>query len=161
MKFFNSKLSLSLLALIGTGYTSRGATSLRITLSNGEQPTYVLDTHPKLTFDGQDLVITANDAMTSYKRADIVSMQFDDTEDIEDIKMGNNDMALVYNQNIVYAPGRAINVYNTNGIQVATAHEQFHTDKLSSGISLPISNHQTFYRASCLINIEALLIALT
>lgn len=143
MKFSNSKLFLSLLAIIGTSYTSRGATSLRITLSNGEQPTYILATHPKLTFDGQDLVITANDALTSYRRADIVSMQFDDTEDIEDIKISNTDMTLVYNQNTVYAPGRTINVYNINGIQVATAHEQFHTNKLSSGIYIVKAGNQT------------------
>lgn len=92
------------------------ATALRIWLVDGTQATYVLDTHPTVTYPGSDMTIATATASATYPRADIVKMDFTDagSGSVSQI-LAQYPGAMAYTGGNIVAEGLEIKVCDLSG----------------------------------------------
>lgn len=108
-----------------------GASRLKVTLSDGSTPTFLLADKPTVTFPGADVAFATAEATVEYPRSSVVNMEF------EDVGAGVESIAAKgefrYIDGIITAEG-PIAVFSVNGTLALSGNGRVSTANLAGGI---------------------------
>lgn len=117
-------------AVAGIAFFSEGASRLKVTLTDGTTPTFVLADKPVVTFPGSDVAFTTGEATVEFDRSRVVNMEF------EDVAMGVDTMTdeddFRYIGGVISAAGR-ISVYTLDGTLCLSGNDTLPTTDLPAG----------------------------
>lgn len=135
-------LTLALAAAGLTGARAEVVNAVKVTLNNGDTEVFVLADKPKITFDGDDLVVTSPVLTKSYLRSSVKNVTFCIKDlSVSDIAAG--ETSYTYIDNVFSCPGADITVYNLSGVAVANGHETVSLAGQADGFYIIKTNFQT------------------
>lgn len=116
--------------------------SLKLTLQNGAEQTYMLADKPVVTFQGEKVLIASEKLSSEYPRSDVKSFSFADvsTNAVEDTVQ---DTLYIYDGSNFSSPGNEIAVYNLQGMKVADGRDNISLTSQASGIYIIKVSNQT------------------
>lgn len=122
---------------------SAGETALKLSLSDGTAPVYVLSDKPVASFEGDMIVFKVNNASTAYLRSKVVNITFiEDAASVKEITI-ENDNAMRFINRTIEAEGRTITVYGIDGRPAATGADCVDLSHLAPGIYIATAGNQT------------------
>lgn len=136
------KTIISLSLLVTSCMLGTAATVLKLTLDNGTTPTFVLAERPVVTFPDANMLITTSEVSTSYPRASVVKMQFDEEDAAALDKITDAKDTFTYLNGIIHMPEEDIYVYDVTGNLRLKGHDTLSVYELPKGIYIvKTSNH--------------------
>lgn len=134
----------TLVAAIVCAITAHAAdVALKLSLTDGTAHVYVLGEKPVMTFDADDTVTFATStASTSYRRSDVAEIMFVDAAGAPETIV-DYDNVLKVSDRMAEAPGRLINVYSTDGREVASGYQHVDLKALTTGIYIVKAGNQS------------------
>lgn len=124
------KLIIIIAAVVSVAFGSEGASRLKVTLSDGTAPTFVLADKPVVTFPGMDVVFTTSEATVEFARSKVVNMEFEDVATVVDTVGDQVDFR--YIGGIISAAGRIV-VYTLDGRLCLEGYDSLSTSDLPAG----------------------------
>lgn len=134
------KVILALLTIIGSISSGYSATCLRLVLADGDTPSYTLTQKPKVTFSGDNMLVTTEETEVTYNRADIAKMEF--TEDSSAGIEVTEEENFSYMEDMITCRGGIV-VYGLDGSVRAEGNDNLSISHLSSGIYIAKTKHHT------------------
>lgn len=128
------KLLLSLIMLGGTFGIQASEHALRVTLDDGSQTTYLLDTKPRLTFGDADITISTDETSVTYLRSKIESLDFIDSKFVSVENPTSAGDVISYIGGVITACGHYITLYTADGRLAASGHDSISLDGQQPGI---------------------------
>lgn len=108
--------------------------ALKVSLTDGNSEIYSLSEKPKISFSGEDMLITSSTVSTTYARSTVSAITFQEiSTSIANVKEGNNTIYR-FNNDKFEAEGTEISVYSTSGALVAKGKDAVSLQSLQPGV---------------------------
>lgn len=141
--YFMPKLFLTLIMAIAGLCCAHAQTveALKVTLNDGTSEVFVLPNKPKVTFSGDDVVVTSTALTKSYQRASVKKFTFVSVGAVNDIAADKTVYKFI--DNVFTCCGADITVYNPAGMVVARGRDTVSIADHPNGVYIVKANNQT------------------
>lgn len=138
----NKKISVLLCGMtLAALSASAGDVAMKVTLTDGQTTTFVLEKRPSVTFDGQEMNIACDGVSTSFVRTEVQDIRFAEESGVADLV--KNSEVIRYINGTLEAPGNEIEFYSLDGRLVARGYESVSTADLESAVYVVRAGKQT------------------
>lgn len=110
---------------------SYAAVCLRISLKDGTTPSYTLAERPVITFSGQEMNVTTQEASIAYQRDLVEKIDFGDVSSVSE---NIEETAFAYLDDTIRVPNSEIKVYDLNGSLRASGYDSLSIADLPKAI---------------------------
>lgn len=115
--------------------------ALKVTLNDGTSEVFLLPNKPKVTFSGDDVVVTSTALTKSYQRASVKNFTFVGVGAVSDIAADKTVYKFI--DNVFTCCGADITVYNPAGKVVARGRDTVSIADYPNGVYIVKANNQT------------------